>query len=258
MTFDGAIVDLDGTVYRGEALISGADRGIDHLRNNGVDVAFVSNNPLKKPAQYHRKLTALGINVGTLLTSASVTATYLARDHSDSQVFVIGEEPLRKLLSEQNVSLTEQPNRADVVLISTDRSFDYERLDNARAALDSETEFIVTNRDRTCPLEEGERSGAEGMVSAVTGVTGREPNQVLGKPSSHMAQVALDRLGAAAEDCLLVGDRLETDIRMGERAGMTTALVLSGSTDRTDITTASIQPDFVIDTLADVTEVIVS
>lgn len=246
MTLDGAIVDLDGTVYRGAALIPGADRGVDQLRNNGVDVAFVSNNPLKKPVQYDRKLTELGIDVETLLTSASATASYLARDRPESQVFVVGEEPLRELLSEQNVSLTEQPGHADIVLISTDRNFDYERLGGARVALDSETEFIVTNRDRTCPLEDGERPGAEGMVSAVTGVTSREPDRVLGKPSSHMAQVTLDRLGVAAEECLLIGDRIQTDIRMGEQAGMTTVLVLSGSTDRTDVATTSIKPDFVL------------
>jgi arabinose operon protein AraL len=133
-----------------------------------------------------------------------------------------------------------------------DRSFDCEALTAALEALDDDTAFVATNPDRTCPVAGGEISDAAGMIGAIEGVTGRELDAVAGKPSQTAITAATNHLGADPADCLLVGDRLETDIEMGERAGMTTALVLTGVTDEADLDAGTVEPDYVLDSLAEI------
>jgi len=251
MTYDGAVVDLDGTVYRGDELIAGADSGVEALRRRTA-VAFVSNKAIERRADYARKLTDLGVPTepAEVLNSGAMTADLLARDHPGGSALVIGEAPLVAELEAAGVRVTDAPGDADVVVASMDRSFDYEALTAALEALDDDTAFVATNPDRTCPVAGGEVPDAAGMIGAVEGVTGRELDAVAGKPSQTAITAATNHLGAAPEDCLLVGDRLETDVEMGERAGMTTALVLTGVTDEADLDGAAVEPDYVLDSLA--------
>jgi arabinose operon protein AraL len=258
MSFAGAILDLDGTVYRSDALIAGADSAVSTLRDRGTSVLFVTNKPIERRVQYREKLDRLGVpcETGDVITSATVTADFLARHHPESISYVVGEEPLREELRAVDLAVTDDPDRATVLVASMDRSFDYATLSDALAVLDDETPFVATNPDRTCPVADGEIPDAAGMVGAIEGVTGRELDRVMGKPSDTILETAVGRLDADPEDCLLVGDRLGTDIRMGNRVGMTTALVLSGVTDSDDLETAPIQPDHVVESLADIEEVL--
>lgn len=258
MTFEGAILDLDGTVYRGDALVPGANDGVATLRDRGTSVTFVTNKPIERRAQYRDKLDRLGVPCETddVITSATVTADFLARNHPESVSYVVGEEPLREELRSVDLDVTDDPDRATVVVASMDRSFDYETLSDALYALDDETLFVATNPDRTCPVADGEIPDAAGMIGAIEGVTARELDRVMGKPSDAIVETAVERLGSDPDNCLLVGDRLETDIAMGNRVGMTTVLVLSGVTDRTDLESASVQPDHVVESLGVVDEVL--
>lgn len=255
MSFASALIDLDGTVYRGDELLPGAAEGIRALRDAGVRVLFVSNNPTRTRSAYVRKLTDLGIDatVKDVVTSAWVTAAFLAAEHPERRALVVGEAALREELRAAGVPMTNEPSAADVVIASMDRTFDYEALSAAHAALDGETLFIATNSDRTCPVAGGEIPDAAGMIGAIEGVTGRSLDAVVGKPSTVTVDAAMGRLGGVAPaDCLLVGDRLETDIRMGLDAGMTTALVLTGVTDRETLARSPSDPDHVLDSLGDV------
>ncbi|QLG60875.1 HAD-IIA family hydrolase [Halorarum salinum] len=233
---EGAVLDLDGTVYRGDALVPGAAAAIETLRERGVDVLFFSNKAIERPAAYREKLERLGVPVPAdrVVTSATVTATYVAEHHPGERVFLVGEEPLAEELAAAGVSVG-PPADATVVVASMDRSFDYDALSDAMAAMEGADAFYATNPDRTCPVEGGEIPDAAGMIGAVEGVTGRDLDLVLGKPSPVAVEAAMARLGVAPERCLMVGDRLETDVRMGNRAGMRTALVLTGVTDAADL-----------------------
>ena len=111
--------------------------------------------------------------------------------------------------------------------------------------------MLATNPDRTCPTEEGEIPDAAGMIGAVEGVTNRRVEVVVGKPNRIMLDVALERLGLPAGACLMVGDRLETDVAMGRAAGMPTALVLTGVTRREELAAASVRPDYVLESIQD-------
>jgi arabinose operon protein AraL len=254
----GALIDLDGTMYLGDRLISGADEAVTTLREHGVGVLFLSNKPIARRSDYSEKLTRLGVptTAEEVITSSSITATYLATNHATDPVFVVGEDPLRDELRDNGISLTTDPEEAAVLLASMDRRFDYETLTNALQAMDEETAFLATNPDRTCPTETGEIPDCGAVIGAIEGVTGRDLDRVLGKPAPTAVDAATARLGVAADRCLMVGDRLETDIRMGERAGMRTVLVLSGVSDRETLEQSSVQPDNVIESIQDIETVL--
>ena len=258
MSFRGAILDLDGTVYRGDELLPEADDAIATLRANGTDVLFVSNKPIERRDSYCEKLNRLGVpcEPTDIITSATVTADYLGRRHPGSVAYVVGEKPLRDELRAADVDVTDDPETATVVVASMDRNFDYTTLSDASAAIDDETLFVATNPDRTCPVADGEIPDAAGMIGAIRGVTDRRPDRLMGKPADTIMTAATERLGVDPSACLLIGDRLETDIEMGNGAGMTTVLVLTGVTDRNDLSVSPVQPDHVVDSLADIDRVL--
>lgn len=255
--YDAAIVDLDGTVYRGDRLVAGADDGVRTLRESIPAVLFLSNKAIERRGDYAAKLTSLGIPAGRedVINSGWVTARYVAEHYDDRVAYVVGEPPLVDELREAGVETT-QDTPGELLIVSMDRSFTYEKLDLAMQTIDTGAPFLATNPDRTCPTETGAIPDAAGMIGAVEGVTGRSVEKVLGKPSPVVVEVAVEWIQAEPEHCLLVGDRLETDIAMGQRAGMTTVLVLSGVTDEADLAGASVAPDHVIDSLADIEEVL--
>jgi HAD superfamily hydrolase (TIGR01450 family) len=259
MPFRGAIVDLDGTVYRSRELLPGAAAGVERLRRAGCDRLFFSNNPTRTGASYADLLRDHGIDVADdeALSAGEVTTDYLVREHAGEAVLLIGSDGLREQLAAAGVALTEDPHAADVLLASWTSAFDYEDMRTALAAVDESTVFLGTDPDRTWPAADDQViPGSGAIIRAIAGVVDRDPDAVLGKPSAPALQAARERLGNPLADCLVVGDRPDTDLALGERAGMTTVLVLSGTTDRDDLTGAAIQPDHVIADLGEIGRVL--
>jgi phosphoglycolate/pyridoxal phosphate phosphatase family enzyme len=254
--YQGYIFDLDGTIYLGERAIPGAPQTIAKLRKRGCRVVFLSNKPLERRQAYAEKLTRLGIptSLDKVINSSLVLARYLAnREHgmAGATVFAIGEPPLLEELTAAGLCLSDVPEEIEVVIASFDRTFDYHKLNIGFQALSRGARFLATNADRTCPIEGGQVPDAGAVIGALEGCSGRKVELVAGKPSPLIMEMALEQLGLSADACLMVGDRLETDIVMGRRAGMSTALVLSGVTRREDLFHSSIQPDYVLESIAD-------
>jgi arabinose operon protein AraL len=244
----GWLFDLDGTIYRGEHLIAGADDTIAALRAAGRRVVFLSNKPLATRAEYARKLTKLGIPTPAddVLNSSLVLARHLAVLDPGAPIFVIGEPPLVAELEAHGFEVR-RDHRVRWVVIAFDRTFDYAKLDTAlQAVRRSDARLIATNPDRTCPTEDGEIPDCAGMTAAVEAVTGRRVETIVGKPSPIMLEVGLAALGVTAQNAVIVGDRIETDIVMGKRLGLATVLVLSGVTTSTDTRIAELAPDLVL------------
>jgi arabinose operon protein AraL len=244
----GWLFDLDGTVYLGEGLLPGAAETIAALRADGRRVAFLSNKPLYTRADYADTLTRLGIPTAAaeVVNSSIVLARHLQRLDPGAPVFVIGEAPLIGELREHGFEVRDD---AEVrwVVIAFDRTFDYAKLNTAlQAVRRHDARLIATNPDRTCPVEGGEIPDCAGMTAAVEAVTGKQVEVVVGKPSPIILQVALDTLGVEARDCVIVGDRIETDIVMGKRLGLATVLVLSGITRGDDPRIPELAPDLVV------------
>ena len=249
----GWLFDLDGTIYRGEELIPGADTVIAALRDDGRRVAFLSNKPLYTRADYAEKLTRLGIPTrpDEVINSSIVLVRHLATLDPGAPVFVIGEPPLVGELRAHGFEVRAD-HRVRWVVIAFDRTFDYAKLDVAlQAVRRAGARLIATNPDRTCPTEDGEIPDCAGMIAAVEAVTGRRVETIVGKPSPIMLDVALAALGVTAAECAMVGDRIETDIVMARQSGLASVLVLSGITSRDDPRIAEVAPDLVLPSLGD-------
>ncbi|AXR76709.1 HAD-IIA family hydrolase [Natrarchaeobaculum sulfurireducens] len=255
---EGAVVDLDGTVYRGDQPVEGAVAGIERLREAGIDVVFLSNKAFERRAVHRDRLVSFGLDVDLedVVNSASIAADFLARHHGSDPVYVVGEEPLVTELEQADVDVTGRPSAARVVLVSMDRSFAYDTLCDVLEAFEHEPALYATNPDRTCPVADGEIPDAGAVIGAVEGLTGHELDRVLGKPSKTALETATDRLDVRPDRCLMIGDRLETDVRMGHRAGMTTVLVESGVTDRPTLEKSTVRPDYVVDSLGTIDAVL--
>jgi arabinose operon protein AraL len=244
----GWLFDLDGTVYLGEALLPGAAETIAALRGQGRRVAFLSNKPLYTRADYAEKLTRLGIPTSAeeVVNSSIVMARHLAKLDPGAPVFVIGEAPLIAELRAHGLEVRGD-ERVRWVVIAFDRTFDYAKLNTALQAVRRHgARLLATNPDRTCPVEGGEIPDCAGMIAAVEAVSGQRVEAIVGKPSPIILQVALEALGVEARDCVIVGDRLETDIAMGKALGLATVLVLTGVTRPDDPRLRELAPDVVL------------
>jgi arabinose operon protein AraL len=264
--YDGYIFDLDGTIYLGDHLIPGAREKVAWLREQGRPVVFLSNKPLEPGASYAAKLTRLGVPAARedVVNSTQALLHYLRQHHPTARLFVIGERALLEEMREAGFSLVEpiqtihrveQLERIaeiDVVVAAFDRTLDYSKLNTAHQALVRGARFFATNADRTCPVEGGEIPDCAGVIAFLEASTGRKIELVAGKPSEHILKAAAERLGISLKRCLMVGDRLATDMAMGVSAGMDTALVLTGVTQREMLAQSPWQPTFVLASVADV------
>ncbi len=249
----GFILDLDGTVYLGARAIPGAPEAIAHVRARGLKTVFISNKPLESASAYAAKLTRLGIPTSPddVITAARVLATYLQRTAPKARLFVIGEPSLLDEMQQAGMTLTDDPARVQVVVAAFDRTFDYRKWTIAFQAIKFHgARFVATNADKSCPVEGGEIPDCAGIIAALEATTGKRVEFVAGKPSPHIIQTAIERMGVRADECLVVGDRLETDIAMGRAAGARTALVLTGVTRREHLAGVT-PPDFVLESIAD-------
>ncbi len=248
--FSGYAFDLDGTVYLDDELLPGAASVIGHIRDEGGRIVFATNNPLRTADQYAAKLTRLGIPAepSDVVTSVDSLTYYLARAHPEGRVLTISEDVVSNSLAAAGHRVVEDPADCDVVVVSFDRGFDYVKLERAYHAVRHHGAVVVaTNPDPYCPTAAGGLPDCAAMLAALEACTGARAEAVLGKPSEAMARLILDRLGVRPHDAALVGDRLTTDIAMGQAVGMAGVLVLSGATTREAVGTSRIRPDHVID-----------
>jgi HAD superfamily hydrolase (TIGR01450 family) len=247
-----AILDLDGTVYRGDRLVDGADEAIATLRRRGLDLLFCSNNPTKTPAEYVATLGEMGIEAdeSEVLPASTVTRSYLNRNHASDRIYLLGVDSLADYLREGGLELVDTPRQVDTYVASWTDEFDFADMDAALDGITPETTVIATDPDRTIPTDGGQMPGSGAVAGAIARTIGREPDVVLGKPSREAGEMALERLGVAPAECVVVGDRLDTDLALGERFGMTTVLVESGVSDGVSVDDADVIPDHVVESLA--------
>jgi NagD protein len=255
----GFILDMDGTVYLSDRALPGAVETVAALRQRGLKVAFISNKPLEPGSAYAAKLTRLGIPTEPkdVITSGYVLSRHLAQAAPGARVFVIGEPPLLEEMRRADLRLTEEPAEIDYVVAAFDRTFDYRKWNIAFQAIKFHgAHFVATNPDRTCPVEGGEIPDCAGIIAALEVTTGKKVELIAGKPSPMMIRAAAQVLGVPLDQCLVVGDRLETDILMGHEAGARTAVVLTGITHREHLPTCPVQPDYVLENIGGILDLI--
>ena len=252
MNYKACIFDQDGTIYLGSRLIPGAAETIARLRANGTRTIFLSNNPTKTREQYAEKLTRLGIptDVDDIVNSSYVMVQWLKENTPGAFLYVIGEAAITGELKEAGFILSEKPEEVGVVVASFDRTFDYHKLQVAFDAINAGARFVATNPDRYCPTPTGGEPDCAAIIAALEACTGVTCDPVVGKPSPIMVRTIMEKLDLPPRDCLMVGDRLETDIRMGIEAGMDTCLVLTGDADQEKLEKSGLKPTMVLESIA--------
>lgn len=252
--YDGYLFDLDGTLYLGDELLPGALELVTRLRQEGRRTLFLTNNPTRDPELYADKLTRLGLPTAPshVVNPVVTMVDWLLREAPGASVFVIGEEPLLRAMHRAGIRTTTRAEEVDVVVASYDRGFDYAKLQIAFDALwqHGRARLVTTNPDAYCPMPGGRgEPDAAAVVAAIEASTGVTCEVNVGKPSPVMLRTALGVLGLPARDCVMVGDRLYTDIAMAVDSGIDSALVLTGETDRAMLAdvAAGRRPTYVLD-----------
>lgn len=245
------ILDLDGTVYRGDHEVPGAGAFISRMKERGIRSFFVTNRSNRPPQEVCAQLREYGIRCAPedVLTSGEATALHLG----SGSVYYVGEEGLRQSLESQGLSITEDD--PDYVVVSFDRGFSYDKLFLACNLIDAGARFIATNPDRKLKTEDGLHPGTGAIVAAVEAGSGVKP-VVIGKPEKLIFEIALERLGLEKEEVIAVGDNMATDIPAGVRAGIRTVLLLTGISSRADAETSPEPPTWIAENYEDLETII--
>ncbi|WP_193064317.1 HAD-IIA family hydrolase [Oceanobacillus oncorhynchi] len=252
----GYIFDLDGTIYLEEKIIEGASETIKALRERGDEVVFLTNKSIETTETYVNKLNRLGVEVTNkdVINSNILTARYLkSKLDQEEKVMVIGETPLINEIKKQDIEVSDNPEEVTYVVLGWDRKFTYDKLNDAFQAWRNGAVMVATNPDRTCPMREGQIPDCGAMIGAMEGATGEKVDIILGKPSLLAAKfIVEDILQLPSERCFMVGDRLETDVKMGNDYGMNSILVLTGITDKSMVETTSFKPHYTLNSVKDI------
>lgn len=230
------VLDLDGVVYKGNAPIPGVSLFISRVRERGDEVVFLTNNSAYTRTYYRNKLQQMGIPTQEkdIYTSAGLLADYLCELPKIRRVLTIGEEGLLFSLRRKGFLVTTQSSSVDAVAAGLDRQFNYQKLFLAQKAILSGAKFIATNRDATLPTENGLLPGSGAIIRAIEECTGKEA-EVVGKPNPLGLELIMKERNVCREDVIVIGDRIETDILLGKKAGVKTILVLTGVTGKEDL-----------------------
>jgi len=247
----GWVIDMDGVLWRGETPLPGLERFFDLLRRRKFGFILATNNARQTAERVQSKLATFGVSIEPqeVLTSAAGTATLLlSRLPPGSSVYAIGEEGLMEALEAAEFRVLASAEGAQAVVVGIDSELTWDKLAEAAYAIEQGALFIGTNPDVSFPTERGEAPGNGATLAALTATTGQQPI-VFGKPEPHLFNEALARLGTLPEQTVALGDRLETDILGGTRAGLRTILVLTGVTSRAELEAAELKPDWVFEDL---------
>lgn len=248
--YQGYLIDLDGTMYRGTERIEEAVHFVNALYQNNIPYLFVTNNSSRRPDQIAKKLVAFEIPATPeqVFTSSQATANFIAEQNRGTNIFVIGEEGLQHALREKNFTFVDE--NPDYVVFGIDRDITYEKLAKGCLGIRNGATFISTNADVAIPTERGLLPGNGSLTSVLTVSTGVKPI-FIGKPESIIMDQALQVLGTKKEETLMIGDNYDTDISAGIDAGLDTLLVHTGVTSKEKLTSYEKQPTYTVDSLRD-------
>lgn len=251
--FSGFVFDLDGVIWHGENIIYGAGEVLERLSSEGKKTLFITNNASKSRRQVADKLKKMGVSagIGDVITSGYVTAEYIKEKHGPSRLYVVGMEGLTEELELAGHELVDE--EADFVVVGMDENFSYDKLLKAFAKIHyGGAGFILADDDDVAPRE-GMLVPVAGSISASIEYATKVKPEVMGKPHKPMGDLTLRKLSILPDDCLLVGDNLDTDIRAGKNWGMKTALVLTGVSGKNGLDGSDVKPDYI---LSDVSEIL--
>jgi len=246
----GFIIDMDGVIYHGNRLLPGVTEFVSWMERSGKRYLFLTNASERTPKELHEKLKRLGIEVGEdhFYTSALATASFLASQEPDGSAYIIGDAGLIHAL--YSVGYTINNVNPDYVVVGDTHGYTFEKIELAVNLVIKGARLIGTNPDTSGPVETGITPSTKALVAPIEIASGKKAYFV-GKPNPLMMRSALRKLEIKREDAIVIGDRMDTDIRCGLESEIDTLLVLSGITSKEDIDKFPYRPKYVLDGVAD-------
>ena len=249
--------DMDGVLIKEGEMVPGADKFIQELYDNDIEFMVLTNNSMSTPRDLSARLhnTGLKIPAERIWTSATATAAFLTTQTGEGKAYVVGESGLTTALHEAGWVLTD--NDPDFVVLGETRTYSFEAITTAINLIRSGARFIATNPDVTGPAPQGVLPATGAVAALITAATNREPYYV-GKPNPVMMRSALNNIGAHSENTVMIGDRMDTDVKSGLEAGLQTILVRTGISDDHEIQRYPFRPNQVLDSVADLADRVTS
>lgn len=251
------VIDMDGVLWRGDMPLPGLVELFEFMQGQELPFVLATNNARKTPEQYLKRFAGYGVTITpeNVMTSSLATAAYLQNELvPGSAVYVVGEDGVREAMRGVGFTVLEDDRQpAAAVVAGIDFTISYDKLKYAALHIQRGARFVGTNGDLTFPAEDGLYPGAGAILAAIQAATGIEPVTV-GKPGRQMFDVAVQRMGSDPARTAMVGDRLETDILGGQRAGLKTILVTTGVDNEDSIAEKGIRPDLIVSGIAELTE----
>jgi len=246
----GFICDMDGVIYHGNKILPGVKEFVDWLKSEQKSFVFLTNSSERTPLELQEKLLRLGIEVDQshFYTSALATASFLSNQHPNGSAYIIGEAGLINAL--YNAGYTMNNVNPDYVVIGESRSYSFDRIEHAINLVLRGAKLIGTNPDIAGPIENGITPATKALIAPIEMVTGQNA-YFIGKPNPLMMKIARKRLGIPADDTIIIGDRMDTDIVAGIESEIDTALVLSGISDIDTLKSFAYKPNFVLNGIID-------
>jgi NagD protein len=244
MSCKNYLIDMDGVLVRGASVIPGAVQFIDRLTTCGCKYLILTNNPLYTPGDLAHRLQMIGLDVPEvrIFTSALATAHFIDRQKPRGKAFVIGESGLTSAIHGVGYIITDL--KPDYVVLGETFAYNLEMVTKAIRLIAEGAKFIATNPDPSGPSESGPVPACGAMAALIEKASGIAPF-FIGKPNPLMMRIALNYLDAHSENTVMVGDRMDTDIIAGILSGMETILVLTGVTQRSDVSRYPYQPTYI-------------
>lgn len=241
------LLDIDGTISFDSTLFDGSREFLHRVLENGGKYVFITNNSTKSIADYIKKFEAWEIPVDetSFLTASYATALYLKETYGDSLLFVLGTASFIKELRDFGLSVTEElEGEIQAAVVGFDNELNYEKLVKICKLLQTEkVDYLATNPDLVCPVSFGFVPDCGAICDMIEKAVKRIPKYI-GKPNPTMAELAMKANHCRAEDVLVIGDRLYTDIACGQNAGVDTAVVFTGEAKPEDLEKTEFVPTY--------------
>jgi len=246
----GVMIDMDGTVYKGNNIIHGAQAFIERLKTKRIPFVFLTNNSSSDSKYYLNKLTEMGFlaEEKNILTSTTATIAYLKKHRNGKTVYPVGTPKFVAELKEASIPLAD--TTADIVLLAFDRTITYEKINGAYQLLKKGAELVATHPDDLCPTEDGYDVDIGPFIRLFEEMTSVKAT-VIGKPDPMMVKMAAERMNVSADGVIMIGDRIYTDMRMAADAGIRSVMVLSGEAKKEDLNNSDIRPTMIVNSVDD-------
>ena len=248
------LLDMDGTLYLGSRLFKHSLDFLRKIRGLGARFIFLTNNSSKGTGAYVDKLAGFGVasQEDDFFTSTDAAIAYLKANWKGKGIYALGTASFREQLRLAGLPVHEGVNDpVDLLLLGYDTELTYQKLVDACVLLGRGVTYLATNMDWVCPTEFGFVPDCGAIAQALEHATGRLP-RFLGKPEPDIARLAMAKCGAAADETVLIGDRIYTDIACGKNAGVTSVLVFSGETARDDLEKSAVRPDYAVEDIGEI------